>query len=75
MHIFCGNNFFPKSQLDFENWTFLKMSENENPKKVSKTTHFSLLDHYGLSCFFKIAKFVMLIFSRFIAEHLGVFLI
>jgi len=49
------------------------MSENENPKKVSKTTHFSLLHHYGLSCFFKIAKFVMLIFQLLIAKYLGVF--
>ena len=47
--IFISNNFFPKSQKGNGFWTFLKMSKNEKPKKVSKTTHFSLLDHYGLS--------------------------
>jgi hypothetical protein len=49
--IFYGNNFFLKSQKGNEIWTFLRMSRIENPKKVSKTTHFSLLDHNGLSCF------------------------
>ena len=48
---FYGNNFFLKSQKGNEIWTFLRMSRNEKPEKVSKTTHFSLLDHNGLSCF------------------------
>jgi len=43
-HVFWGyslsNNFFLKSRRGFENWTFLKMSKNGNPKKVLKMTFF-----------------------------------
>jgi predicted RNA-binding protein with PUA-like domain len=28
--------FFPKSKKENEKWTFLKMSKNQNPKKVLK---------------------------------------
>jgi hypothetical protein len=31
---------FPKSKKENEKWTFLKMSKNENPKKVLKNTVF-----------------------------------
>jgi hypothetical protein len=34
--IFLNNNFFPKSQKGNEIWTFLKMSKNENLKRVLK---------------------------------------
>ena len=50
--IFLSNNFFPKSKKGNEIWTFLRMSKIKNPKKVLKTTHFSLLDHNGHNYFF-----------------------
>ena len=62
---FCNHNFFPKSQKGNEIWTFLKMSKNENPKKVLKMTHFSLFDHTGHIFILKVAKFVTLIFQFF----------
>ncbi len=31
-----SEKFFPKSKKENENWTFLKMSKNENPKKLSR---------------------------------------
>jgi len=38
-----------KSPGGFEKWTFLKMSKNENPKKVlKKGAFFALLDHNAL---------------------------
>ena len=38
-----------KSPGGFEKWTFLKMSKNENPKKVlKKGAFFTLLDHNAL---------------------------
>jgi hypothetical protein len=37
---FESYNFFPKSKKGIEKWTFLKMSKNENPKKVLKNTLF-----------------------------------
>ena len=38
-----------KSPRGFEKWTFLKMSKNENPKKVLKKGAFlELLDHNAL---------------------------
>jgi len=60
--LFLSNDFFPKSKKGNEIWTFLRMSKNENPKKVLKMHHFSLLDHNGLNYFFCVAKFVMIIF-------------
>jgi len=54
-----------------------KMSNFENPNKVSKTPHFSLLDHYANNYYFCIAKFVTLIlrfycalFRRFFCQHI-----
>jgi len=38
--ILFNNNFFPKSQKGNGFWTFLKMSKNENPKKVLKMALF-----------------------------------
>jgi len=32
--------YFPKSKKGIKKWTFLKMSKNENPKKVLKKTLF-----------------------------------
>ena len=63
MHIFCGNNFFPKSQKGNEIWTFLKMSKNENPKKVLKTPHFFTFSPYRSQLFFLYENFVTLFFS------------
>jgi hypothetical protein len=43
MHFSCilfNNNFFLKSQKGNGIWTFLKMSKNENPKKVLKMALF-----------------------------------
>ena len=38
---FLSNKSKNKSPGGFENWTFLKMSKNENLKKVLKTRSFS----------------------------------
>jgi hypothetical protein len=51
------------------------MSENGNPKKVLKTTHFSLFDHNGLNFILRVEKTVMLIFRKMLAESLGAFFI
>jgi hypothetical protein len=51
------------------------MSNFGKPKKVSKMHHFSLFDHNGLNDFLCIAKFVMLIFYKFVAEILGAFFV
>jgi len=61
--LFYGNTFFLKSQKGNEIWTFLKMSRNENPKKVLKMTFFSLFHHNGLNFILRVEKTVMLIFQ------------
>jgi hypothetical protein len=59
----------PKSKKENEKWTFLRMSIFQNPKKVSKTPHFSLLHHYANNYYFCVAKTVMLIFKYFSSNY------
>jgi hypothetical protein len=54
--LFQSNKKFPKSKKGNENWTFLKMSNFGNPKKVSKNTVFSHCDQDALNYFFCMKK-------------------
>jgi hypothetical protein len=57
LYFICFSNFetykfFPKSKKENEKWTFLKMSKNENPKKVLKNSVFFSFDHNRHNYFF-----------------------
>jgi hypothetical protein len=55
--------FFRKSKKGNEKWTFLKMSKNENPKRVLKRGSFSGVSyHNALKNNSYMEKHVMLIF-------------
>ena len=75
MH-FLSNNYFFKSQRGFENWTFLKMSKNENPKIVLKKGSFSeTSEHNALNFDFWGKKSVTINFRKIYIKILILYII
>ena len=63
--IFLSHKKKLKSKKGNENWTFLRMSKNENPKRVLKMTLFSRgLEHNALKSILYIGKTVMPFFGK-----------